>query len=68
MWGYGARHSLLSGGTLDPLEAAVVVIQERPSLKVREERCRFESRSDFNNPLIRMAYSLAFSRSSGEFR
>ena len=27
MWGYGARHSLLSGGTLDPLEAAVVVIQ-----------------------------------------
>ena len=30
-------------------------VVERPSLKVREERRRFESRSDFNNPLIRMA-------------
>ncbi|MDB5391738.1 MAG: hypothetical protein JWM11_7384 [Planctomycetaceae bacterium] len=27
MWGYGARHSVLSNGTLDPLQAAVIVIQ-----------------------------------------
>lgn len=27
MWGYGARHDQLSTGTLDPLSAAVVVIQ-----------------------------------------
>ncbi len=27
MWGYGARHDQLSAGTLDPLYAAVVVIQ-----------------------------------------
>ena len=27
MWGYGARHDLLSKGTLDPLMASVVVIQ-----------------------------------------
>jgi hypothetical protein len=27
MWGYGARHAMLSTGTLDPLYAAAVVIQ-----------------------------------------
>src|SRR5260221_726695 len=27
MWGYGARHDKLSDGTLDPLQAAAVVIQ-----------------------------------------
>src|ERR1044071_5578115 len=27
MWGYGARHDQLSVGTLDPLQAAAVVIQ-----------------------------------------
>ena len=27
MWGYGERHAELSRGTLDPLQAAVVVIQ-----------------------------------------
>ncbi len=27
MWGYGARHDLLSQGTLDPLHASAVVIQ-----------------------------------------
>lgn len=27
MWGYGSRHSLLSDGTLDPLEAAAIVVQ-----------------------------------------
>lgn len=27
MWGYGARHDLLSNGTLDPLRASAVVIQ-----------------------------------------
>lgn len=35
-------------------------VVEKPSLRVREERFRFESRSDFNNPLIRAAYSIAF--------
>lgn len=36
------------------------VVVERPSLQVREERFRFESRSNFNNPLIRAAYAIAF--------
>ena len=27
MWGYGARHAQLSNGTLDPLQAAAVVIR-----------------------------------------
>ncbi|MDZ4688444.1 MAG: neutral/alkaline non-lysosomal ceramidase N-terminal domain-containing protein [Planctomycetaceae bacterium] len=33
---------------------------ERPSLVIREERYRFESRTDLNNLLVRAAYSLAF--------
>ena len=33
---------------------------EKPSLVVREERFRFDSRSDLNNPLVRAAYSFAF--------
>lgn len=33
---------------------------KKPSLEVREERFRFDSRSDLNNPLVRVAYSLAF--------
>lgn len=33
---------------------------EKPSLKVKEERFKFESRTDLNNPLIRTAYSVAF--------
>ncbi len=32
----------------------------KPSLEVREERFRFDSRTDLNNPLIRTAYSFAF--------
>jgi hypothetical protein len=32
----------------------------KPSLDVREERFRFESRTDLGNPLIRAAYSVAF--------
>lgn len=36
------------------------IVVETPSLKVREERFRFDSRSDLNNPLIRAAYSFAF--------
>ncbi len=32
----------------------------QPSLVVREERFQFSSRSNFNNPLIRGAYALAF--------
>lgn len=33
---------------------------ERASLAVREQRFRFESRVDLNNPLTRVAYSIAF--------
>ncbi|MEZ6074215.1 MAG: hypothetical protein R3C56_00655 [Pirellulaceae bacterium] len=40
--------------TLQPVEVA------KPSLKVREERFQFASRSNFNNPLVRGAYSVAF--------
>ena len=36
------------------------VVVAKPSLKVREERFRFDSRSDLKNPLIRLAYSIAF--------
>lgn len=36
------------------------IVVEKPSLEVREERFRFESRNDFNNPVIRLAYSVAF--------
>jgi neutral ceramidase len=33
---------------------------EKPSLVVREERFRFDSRTDLNNPLVKAAYSFAF--------
>ena len=36
------------------------VVVAKPSLKVQEERFRFESRSDLNNPFIRAAFSYAF--------
>lgn len=36
------------------------VIVEKPSLKVREDRFRFDLRTDLNNPIILGAYSLAF--------
>jgi hypothetical protein len=36
------------------------VAPEKPSLEVREERFRFESRTDLANPVIRVAYSFAF--------
>ncbi len=32
----------------------------KPSLEVKEERFRFDSRTDLNNPLVRVAYSVAF--------
>lgn len=35
-------------------------IAEKTSLKVREERFRFEARTDLNNPLVLAAYSYAF--------
>ncbi len=35
-------------------------IIEKPSLNVREDRFRFETRSDLNNPIIRAVYSYAF--------
>jgi len=34
MWGYGARHDLLSTGTIDPLYAAAVVIEAGESNKI----------------------------------
>ena len=36
------------------------VITDKPSLEVKEERFRFDSRTDLNNPLVRVAYSVAF--------
>jgi hypothetical protein len=33
---------------------------DKPALKVREDRFRFDSRTDLNNPLVRAAYSFAF--------
>jgi neutral ceramidase len=41
-------------GTLKPQ------VPPKPSLKVREERFRFESRVNLNNPITRIAYSVAF--------
>lgn len=35
-------------------------LAEKPSLRVREERFRYEARTDLNNPLIVAAYSYAF--------
>ena len=40
--------------SLQPAEVA------KPSLEVREERFQFASRSNFNNPIVRGAYSIAF--------
>jgi neutral ceramidase len=39
------------------LEPAAIA---KPSLKIREERFRFESRTDLANPVMRTVYSLAF--------
>ena len=36
------------------------VIADKPSLEVKEDRFRFDSRTDLNNPLVRVAYSVAF--------
>ena len=36
------------------------VVVEKPSLEVKEERFRFESRTDLSNPMVRIAYSAAF--------
>ena len=36
------------------------VIADKPSLEVKEDRFRFDSRADLNNPLVRVAYSVAF--------
>ncbi len=55
--GYGqalGREAVKLASSLEP------VAVESPSLTVREERFRFESRSDFNNPLLRGLYSIAF--------
>lgn len=35
-------------------------VVEQPSLKIKEERFRFESRINLNNPVTRVAYSVAF--------
>ncbi len=36
------------------------VLPDNPSLVVKEERFRFDSRTDLKNPLVRIAYSVAF--------
>ncbi len=36
------------------------VLVAKPSLEVKEERFRFESRTDLSNPMVRLAYSVAF--------
>ena len=36
------------------------VVVDKPSLEVKEERFQFESRTDLSNPLVRVAYSVAF--------
>ena len=36
------------------------VLVEKPSLEVKEERFRFDSRTDLSNPMVRLAYSAAF--------
>lgn len=35
-------------------------LPNKPSLVVKEERFRFDSRTDLSNPLVRVAYSVAF--------
>ena len=36
------------------------MVVDKPSLTVREDRFRFDSRTNFNNPLVLAAYSIAF--------
>ncbi len=36
------------------------VLVVKPSLEVKEERFQFESRTDLSNPMVRLAYSVAF--------
>ena len=48
------REVVKLASSLKPVEV------EKPSLVVREERFRFDARSDLNNPLTRLAYSVAF--------
>ena len=36
------------------------VVVDKPSLEVKEERFQFESRTDLSNPMVRVAYSVAF--------
>jgi len=36
------------------------VLVAKPSLEVKEERFQFESRTDLSNPMVRLAYSVAF--------
>ncbi len=35
-------------------------VVEKPSLEVKEERFQFDSRTDLSNPMVRVAYSVAF--------
>ena len=36
------------------------VLVAKPSLEVKEERFQFESRTDLSNPMVRLAYTVAF--------
>ena len=48
------REAVKLARSLQPAEVT------KPSLAIREERFRFEARTDLKNPLIQAAYSLAF--------
>jgi hypothetical protein len=48
------REAVRLAMSIEPLEAVA------PTLKVREERFPFASRTDFNNPIVQALYSVAF--------
>lgn len=48
------REAIKLASSLQPATVA------KPTLKVREDRFKFDTRSDLNNPVIRAAYSFAF--------
>ncbi|MEO8270519.1 MAG: hypothetical protein ABI557_12420, partial [Aureliella sp.] len=57
---YVAFGQALGGEVVRLAQSLQSVTVAKPSLKVREERFQFASRSNFNNPIIRGAYSIAF--------
>jgi hypothetical protein len=58
--GYEAFGAALGGEVVRLASSLVTKEVEQPSLRVREERFKFSSRTDLANPLTRAAYSVAF--------